>query len=69
MSDDGSDYRINFLERGGHLIAVKVVKAKSATAAVLLAAEIAADLEATDLSIMLVPSKASHNSDSGRADV
>ena len=57
MSDDSSDYRIRFVKRFDLATEDRSVQADSAAAAVKIAAEIAAELEATDFSITHLPPK------------
>ena len=57
MSNDSSDYRIRFVKRYDLPIEDRSIQAESVTAAVKLAAEIAAELEATDFSITHLPPK------------
>jgi hypothetical protein len=54
---DSSDYRIRFIKRHGLPIEERSIEAESVTAAVHLAAEIAAALEAVDFSITHLPPK------------
>jgi hypothetical protein len=54
---DSSDYRIRFFGSHGVPTEERLAQAESATAAVLLAAEIAAELEAVDFSVTLLPPK------------
>jgi hypothetical protein len=57
MSDDSFDYRIRFVKRYDLPIEDRSIQAESVTAAVKLAAEIVAELEATDFSITHLPPK------------
>jgi hypothetical protein len=54
---DNSDYRIRLFGRNGVLTEERLAQADSVAAAVLLAAEIAAESEAVDFSITLLPPK------------
>ncbi len=52
-----SDYRIRLIRRSGLPVEERSIEAESVTAAVHLAAEIAAELEAVDFSITQLPPK------------
>ena len=52
-----SDYRIQLFGRHGFPMGTQLVATESVTAAVLLAAEIAAELDAVDFSITRLPPK------------
>jgi hypothetical protein len=52
---DNSDYRIRLIRRHGLPIEERSIEAESVAAAVHLAAEIAAELEAVDFSITPLP--------------
>jgi hypothetical protein len=54
---DHSDYRVQLFGRYGSSMGARMVATESVTAAVLLAAEIAAELEAVDFSITRRPPK------------